>query len=266
MYRKKTVLYICIVIAALLVFALLLTYMRNKPYQWSRNICDAIRVGDTDKALQLIDNGIRKGYDLNTLSECPSFLWILLEATPQTPLQAACKYGNYTVAEKLLENGAEPTSVNGGLNSDPLLCILRRQYLPNDKVLIQLLLNYGADANRNSGMDNIWTNAAQRAPRKFNAATDPNTGIYPYDETVAKGITEVFLLLSEGYVDDAVNEAGRTPLHCAIMMKNWYLTRVLVAEFSCSLDAKDLNGNTAYDLAVENEAPHDILGLLKKTA
>ena len=262
MNRKKA-LYICIVIAVLLLLAFLLIYMHNRPYRWSRNVCDAIRVGDTDKALLLIDNGIRKGYDLNTLSERPSFLWRLLEATPQTPLQVACKYGNYSVAAKLLENGAEPTSVKGGINSDPLLCVLRRHYLPNDKELVQLLLNYGSDVSHDNGMDNIWTNAAQRAPRNFNAAVDPNTGAYPYDETVARGITEVFVVLSEGYVDDAVNEAYRTPLHCAIMMQNWYLTRVLVKEFGCSLNAKDVNGNTAYDLALENGAPLDILDLLK---
>lgn len=265
MLWRKFVPYICIMIIILLICGILLIHMSNKPFRWSQNLCEVIRLGDTDKALLLIDEGIRKGYDLNTLSERPSFLWSLLESTPQTPLQAACKHGNYAVAEKLLENGAEPIPVNGGLSTEPLLCVLRRQYLSNDKAIIQLLLDHGAVLSRNSGIDNTLTSAAQRAPRNFDATPDSNTGVYPYDETVAKGITEVFLLLAEEYDDDAVNEAGRTPLHCAVMMKNWYLVRVLVAEFSYSLDAKDMNGNTAYDLAVENEAANDILDLLNET-
>ena len=264
MHSKKNVRCICIVIAAFFAFIILLTYMSNKSFRWSRNVCDAIRLGDTDKALLLIDKGICKGYNLNTLSEHPSFLWTLLESTPQTPLQAACKKGNYAVAEKLLENGAEPVSADGGIDTEPLLCVLERSYLPNDKEIVQLLIDYGADLSCDNGSrNNLLTNAAFRAPRDFDAEKDAKTGTHPYDETVARGITEVFLLLADGNDGDTANEAGRTPLHCAAMMENWYLVRVLVAEFSYSLDAKDMNGNTAYDLAVENKAPHDILNILK---
>lgn len=105
MHAKKISLFICVVIALLLVVGCLLLYVNNAPFRWSRNLCDAIRLGETDKALQLIDTGIEKGYSLDTLSEHPSFIWSLLEATPLTPLQAACKNGNYSVAEKLLKEG-----------------------------------------------------------------------------------------------------------------------------------------------------------------
>ena len=105
-------------------------------------------------------------------------------------------------------------------------------------------------------------NAAFRAPRDFNAAADPNSG-YPYDEAVAEGITEVFLLLAEHCNSNVVDGAGRTPLHCAALMENWHLVRVLASEFDYAPDAKDINGKTAYDFAKESNAPKDVLELLR---
>lgn len=259
--HSKKMLYIWLVIVALLAL-LICTY--NSPFRWSRSVCEAIRVENTEKALRLIDKGIRKHYNLNTLSERPSFFWSLLEATPQTPLQAACKKGNYAVAEKLLRNGAKPVSVEGGIDTEPLLCILQRSYLPNDKALVQLLIDYGATLMCNNGSRyNLLTNAAFRSPRNFAAEKDANTGMYPYDETVAREITEVFLLLADEQDVNTTNDAGRTSLHCAAMMENWCLVRTLVTEFGCSLEIEDINGKTAYDIAAENEAPSDILDLLK---
>lgn len=262
MKLKKVFPYILWVVIALLIFVFITTYVKSSQFRWSQKVCNAIRLGETETALQLIDKGIQKGYNLNTLSDQPSFFWTLIETTPLTPLQAACKYGNYVVAEKLVESGAVPKAIDGGLSTEPILCILRRAYSPDDKALIQLLLDNGAVLSCNDGLENVLTNAAQRAPQDFNAKVDSVTGLYPYDEAVAKGITEVFLLLAEYCDGKTTNEAGRTPLHCAVLMGNWHLVRVLVSEFDYSLNAEDMSGNTAYDLAIENEAPNNILSLL----
>lgn len=139
---------------------------------------------------------------------------------------------------------------------------MQRGYAPNDKALIQLLLDNDAVLCCDSGSNNTLFNAAFRAPRNFNAAPDPDTG-YPYDETVAEEITDVFLLLAEHCNSNGVGDAGRTPLHCAALMENWHLVRMLVAELDYAPDAKDINGKTAYDFAKESNAPEDVLELLQ---
>ena len=263
MSRKKRMMYFFAVLAVLFTLTVVVAYINDAPFRWSRNLCEAIRVDDTDTALQLIDDGKIKGYSMDTLSERPSFIWTLLESSPKTPLQAACQSGNSLVVQRLLEEGASVQPVQGGLSTDPVLCVLHRPYAPEDLQIIQLLLDYGTESYGDFVGCSFVPAAAFRAPRNFSASPDPNTGKYPYDEAAAKGITDVVMLLSQHCDIYAVDGADRNALHCAVLMHNWHLVELLTTDFHFSLTASDVNGKTAYDLAQGSDAPQDILDLLK---
>ena len=263
MSNRKVFLYSCCVIVSITLILVILTITNNAPFRWSRKLCNAIRMEDTTQAIQLIVEGKEKGYSLNTLSEPPSFIWTLLETTPETPLQTACKYGNYIVAEKLILEGASVSSFDGGLSWEPILCVLNRVYMPNDKALVELLINNDAALYDDSNEFNPMIAAAYRAPLNFDAKPDTNSGKYPYDETVAKGISDVFMVLAEHYDCYTTDIVHRSPLHYAVLIKNWNLVCVLVNEFDYSLDSKDIYDKTAYDLAIEVDAPSTILQLLQ---
>lgn len=246
----------------LLCILLALTYTAaTSAYRWSGKLCEAIRKGDTSAALELIEEGARKGYSMDTLSKYPSPLWSALESTPQTPLQVSCVYGNYSVAERLLKSGAAVYPAEGGIPTSPVLCVIRRHYLPDDRALIQLLIEHGASLD-DDAYGPLITDAAFRSPRDFSAEPDPVTGSYPYSEIAAKGIADVFLLVSECRDCYAVNGANRNALHCAAVMGNWPLVEILATQFHFPLDAEDINGKTAYELASESGASKDILDLL----
>lgn len=262
MDKKRTIRILLLVMAIGLASVAVAVYACTEPYRWSGALCEAIRQGDTNAALQLIEDGTDKGYSMDTLSTYPSPMWAALESTPTTPLQAACIHSNYTVAQQLLAMGATVHPAEGGLSTEPILCVIRRAYSPEDLALIRLLVQHGA-ALEDDASGVLITDAAFRAPLNFHTEPDSVTGEYPYDETVAKGITDVFLLLAEHRDCYVVNGAGRNALHCAAAMGNWYLVTVLTTQFDFPLEAEDINGKKAYDLAQEQGASEELLTLLR---
>lgn len=254
------------IIAVILVICLfglaLFAYLSLSPYRWSAQLYEAIRQENTETALALIEEGQKKGYSPDTLNTYPSFLMSMLEATPQTPLQAACRYGNLDVVLALLEAGASVRPAEGGIRTEPVFCVIRRHWSSSDAEIIRLLIAHGATLE-DDDFGPLITDAAFRAPLDFCAEPNSVTGQYPYSEAAACGITETFLLLAE-YKDCYVeNGAQRNALHCAAIMANWPLVKVLATEFNYPLDAKDIDGKTAYDLADEAGATEIVLDLLR---
>lgn len=259
--RKKT-LYICVAVVVLLGVIFMLNYIKNAPFRWSRSVCEAIRQENTETALQLIEEGVRKGYSMDTLSESPSRIWTFLEQTPQTPLQAACMYGNYPVAQQLFANGASAKAQKDGSTRESVFCVLCRAYKPTDAALIQLLIDHGAVFNDRQFGDAMMVQAAFRSPYIPGTDADSSPESQIYSAETAEGIADVFLLLSEYGNCYATNGAGQNPLHCAVMMENWHLVSILIEKFDYALDAQDIHGKTAYDLAVESGAEEEILSRL----
>ena len=262
MRNKKQILYICVAVVVLLGVIFMLNYIKNAPFRWSRSVCEAIRLEDTETALQLIDEGARKGYSMDTLSEPPALLWSFLEQSPQTPLQVACIYGSYPVAEQLFANGASAKAQKDGSTREPVFCVLCRAYSLDDAALIQLLIDHGAVFNDEQFGDAMMAQAAFRSPYIPGTGEDNSSGSRVYSAETAEGIADVFLLLSEYGNCYATNEAGQNPLHCAVMMENWHLVSVLIEKFDYALDTQDIHGQTAYDLAVESGAEEEILSKL----
>lgn len=262
MNKKLTIRIFLLAVAIGLAGIAIAAYIQTAPYRWSGELCEAIRRGNTKDALQLIEEGTDKGYSMDTLSGYPSHIWTALESTPTTPLQSACIYGNYAVAQQLLVSGATVHPAEGGNPTEPVLCVIRRAYSSDDLALIRLLIQHGAVLEDDtSGV--LITDAAFRAPLDFRAKPDSVTGKYPYNETVAKGIADVFLLLAEHRDCYAVNGANRNALHCAAAMGNWYLVEILILQFEFPLDAEDADGKTAYDLAQACGASENLLTLLR---
>lgn len=245
-----------------LVGIVILSFISLAPYRWSGQLCEAIKENDTETAVTLIAEGKEKGYSMDTLSAHPSPLHIMLETTPETPLQTACSHGNLDVVRTLLDAGASVRPADGGIQTEPVFCVIRKAYSPSDADIIRLLIAHGA-VLKDDAYGSLITDAAFRAPLNFRAEPDSVTGEYPYDEMAAQGITEVFLILAEYRDCYTVNGADRNALHCAVLMGNWSLTETLAREFDFPLDAKDIDGKTAYDLAKEQGASERLLELLR---
>lgn len=261
--RKKWL--FIVILICVLTMSICVCFM-DASYRWSGRLCEAIRASDTALALQLIDEGVQKGYSMDTLSMRPSRLWSFLENVPETPLQIACENGNYLVAERLLVEGASVRPVEGGSSREPLFCVILKHYDSDDGKLIQLLLDHGALLYDHQLEDHFLLEAVKRIPKQYVGEKDPETGSFyddKYSEEVAKGITEVFLLLSEYGDCYDTDGSGKNPLHWAAIMGNWYLVEVMVLRFDYRMDAEDIHGNTAFDLAAEEGAPDYILELLK---
>ena len=260
---KKRLLFGAIILVAIgTIYLCVMMFISSAPYRWSGKLCEAIRRGDTESALNYVAEGKDKGYSMDTLSAYPSPLCGLAETAPCTPLQAACEYCNLTVAQQLLDAGASVYPSEGGIGTGLVYIVIRNHYSQDETQLLELLIQHGAPLEDDE-YDPLITDAACRSPRNFEAEPDPTTGAYPYDESVAKGITESFLLLVEHKDYYTVNGANRNALHCAVIMGNWPLAETLAIQFNFSLDAKDMNGKTAYDLAKEEGAPSHILDLLQ---
>ena len=260
---KKRLLFGAIRLVAIgTIYLCVMMFISSAPYRWSGKLCEAIRCGDTESALGYIAEGKDKGYSMDTLSAYPSPLWGLAETAPRTPLQAACEYCNLTVAQQLLDAGASVYPSKGGINTGLIHSIIRNHYSPDEGKLLELLIQHGAPLEDDS-YGPLITEAACRPPLNFDAELEPTTGAYPYDENIATGITESFLLLAKHKDCYTVNGANRNALQCAALYSNWPLVEALATQFDFPLGAKDMNEKTAYDLAKEEGAPPNILDLLQ---
>lgn len=224
---------------------------------WSQDLVDAIMNQDTDLALALIDEGKSKGYDMDAPTFNATVITSMCEMSPDIPLTVACQEKNLTVVERLLDEGA---SVNpeDKHSWNYIYCVMMRGYSPRELAIISLLIERGADVE--------FRNESLNERLVIKAVDRPLHGTYRDEEMdedeVAAGIVEIFRYLAE-YTDCYVTDgAGRNALHCAVLWHNWHLAEVLVTEYNFDISAKNLRGETAYDIALQEEAPENILALL----
>ncbi|MBQ7848242.1 MAG: hypothetical protein IJ343_00775 [Clostridia bacterium] len=232
---------------------------------WSRQLGTAIRDGDTQKALALIREGKQRGYSMDSLSYERTFLLTLVEQPIYTPLEEAIRARNVTVVQALLENGACPNefgsaSVGGSGNGESPVwwVVIASQYSPEDLEILQLLISHGADVSAKTAhgypillvIEKSWSHA--RLPE------DECT-----PEAISEGITALVRCMAQ-HTDVHVRSAhGQTALHVAARHRNWLLCRVLAEEYGLDCSLKDGNGQTAYDYALQNDAPEELLSVLR---
>lgn len=256
---KKSAAFLIVGCAVLAMAAGCIAYL-NSAYYWSGELVSAIRAGNTETALELIDQGAAKGFNMDTHEYPETVITKFAEMDPRTPLRVACSMGNYEVAERLLQNGASANGYKGleRLGRSPVFEVILGAYSPTDLPLLQLLHAYGAsfDADEYDGAPIV--SAVKRSSLHVHDSFPSMSS-----EEITQGIAEIFVYLSQ-YTDCNVLDGGRrNALHNAAWYENWYLCEILVQEYGFSIDMKDSFGKTPYDYAVESAAPDYILALLQ---
>lgn len=226
--------------------------------RWSSSLVEAIKDGETEEALALIDEGVEKGYEMDTPTFNTTVFTTLSEMSPDKPLRIACHEGNLSVVESLLKNGAKATPESDS-EWGYIYCVVVRAYSETDIPVIRLLIEHGASADYSSISGYPILEAAQR-PHSF-AYNDESMS----REQIARGVTEVFRYLAESTDCRVTDSAERNALHYAVIHQQWHLAEVLVNEYGFDVSARDKWGNTAYDLALERGGPDHILELLRGT-
>lgn len=258
--KKRIVMIIC---AAVLLLAGSHSVLGGAENAWSRRLCRAIREGDTPAAIAIMDEGVARGFSMDALTLPRSFVNVLCEQTIDTPLVTAIRAKDVELARALLMRGACPNnsgtaSVGGtGNTGAPVGYVLGAWYSPTDIPMLELLLEYGATFEEDALSDPLIHRAARRSAVNCDLPAGENT-----PENAARGVTEVFRFIAQ-YCDVHETVGGQSVLHIAATYRNWLLCRVLVEEYGVDTSLRMIDGRTAYDIALENAAPKELLDLLK---
>lgn len=223
----------------------------NTPYENASHLVKAIKSEDYDKVEELFESGVDP--NITTTSDVTEVILNFVESTGERPLSVACNVGNLEIVKLLIKYGAtaEPYDKCGWspLNQT-LLC-----YQPDDKEIVKLLLENGADINENDSYGIPIFNAASMLPKKYDR--QENNRVYyidGYDAEVAQGITDIVeMMLEYGSYDVNMRSSyhGTTLLIAATKSGNRCLVEYLLSK-GCDVAAKDNSNKTALDYAEVN--------------
>lgn len=253
MKRKYWIIVLCVIFLVWFVAHIIET----TPYRWSERLVSAIRAGDNERALELIAEGIEEGYSMDTPTLKPSWLTRLCECTSYTPLAVACYEHNPTMVKALLENGSTFEGAKEGANGrSPVFFALSAPY--SSELLDVLILL--ADAGEDFGKDPYDGYPLHWASQFTQMSAEPLT-----KQEYHHGIAEIIIFIMQHMPNPYVaHGSGCTALHFAAINENWYLCELLVSVYKFPLASRtSIDGLTAYDIALQNNAPAEILCLLK---
>lgn len=250
------------IIVTLIVFALIfsLNYVRTNVY--SRALIKAIEKDDM-KRLEVL---LKKPGDVNA---APFYSLFLFDRLNNVPLSEATRLGNYDAVKLLVEAGANVNKDNVG--GWPPLASSLQSSSENKYKIANYLLDHGADPEiyiGNSYQDTIieqvsWGVTSQEESYKLFKRLI-NMGVPIESEkyygsnvifSVASGnnILALKYLVEEKNVDiNRKSDIKRTPLISAARGNALDATKYLLSK-GADKTAKDEDGMTAYDYAVENE-------------
>lgn len=218
----------------------------------SRMLIDSIQDKDTERALKIINMECSLGFDVNT-PDSVNWLSRISEDTPDIPLSIACRTGNATITQALLDAGASANGVSG-CGWSPLMEVLLAPPCSSDITIVELLMAYGADPGREENGSYPILQAAQRVPCEYLLEPEPESSLHygkEYDSGIAVEITEVFDRLAQHTDCHVVDSIGRNALHYAAMYGNYELVHYLLDQQGFDPFVQDHFGKTAYDLANE---------------
>lgn len=228
-----------------------------------------VRLHKTEKLIRAITNEdvaqvellLTEGIDPNR-TDVPAgwLLWTFLETSARRPLTIACGTGNLEIVKLLIDYGATAENVPG-TGFSPLRQTLF-YYHPDDVEMVNLLLENGAQPEDGYEEDIVFF-ATKMCPKVYDREMRNGTVFVDgYDETTAKGITEIVVtLLGDRPINSITYAAGKTLLMNAVQQENVYLTEYLLTA-GADVSATDRQGKTAYDYAVATNN-EEIISLLK---
>ena len=240
---KKTI----IIIICFLVGVIMILTIQDRCYV---KMIDAINVHDNEKVEKLLKYPF---FNLNKASGHVPYKWISGLDAENTPLEMACKCGNYEAAELLIDKGADASLVRDG-NFSPLY--LTMEYTDKDDYkLVKLLVENGADPNgapdeNNDGECSLIKCAGMDCSNyDFNGFTHKDTGqdydkesacSAKYDEKKAKMIVQIFKYLEkETRTEDISLFEGENPLRIAVGTQNLELIEYFLKEKKCDINLRD---------------------------
>ena len=256
---KKTVFWGCIIL--MIVISSLLM-----PYWESISLCKDIEAGKTEDAILKIENM----EDVNC-GTAPIFMKSALNAVEYNidlPLILACKKGDYQVAEKLLEKGADPNKYyEGGFTAAE--AVFAGNSL-NELEMIKLLADYGADMSKAGSSSSplfevakkmIYTDSEDRGDYLAECIkylllfdeklVDENGFSILYYAVVADNVSLIKQLTEEEQLINLSVDNGQTVLFEAVKNNSLETVKLLV-ENGANKNIEDDTGRKAYDYAVEN--------------
>ena len=256
--KKKLIVAISILFCVSAIGAIIVA---NIPHVEAKELVKAIKAENCNEVKALLAEGVNP--NVTTTSDFSEFILNIVEDSGERPITVACDTGNLEIVEMLIAHGAtaEPSKKGGW---SPLRETLF-YYQPEDKKIVELLLENGALVNEDSVYEPVVFVAAEMIPKKYDK--EKSSGSYyvgDYDAEIAQGITEIVsLLLDKGNYDVNIKKSnGNTLLICAAKSGNKYLVEYLVSA-GCNVSAADNFDKTAIDYANE-EGFEDIADFLSK--
>lgn len=204
-------------------------------YEYSESLYQAIDDKDISKLRTLLS---KKG-NVNSLRKPDNPVFALLGFENIYPLEKACKT-SYTMANMLLEAGADPKLVDPYLSCTTLIYALSAPYKERF-VLAKKLIDMGVDVNR---VDNNGRTALNKSVCIFDSD----------DEATKKaGLGLMQLLLKKCNVQEVIKKSNNNPLVCAAIFDNEDATRYLLDNKVLNVDSL-AEGYSALMRAVINDS------------
>ncbi|NLD11849.1 MAG: hypothetical protein GX671_08890 [Clostridiales bacterium] len=240
--RKRRALIVAVIIGVLALTMVIYNYY------WSTKLINAINSSNVTKVQQLIDD---KGLcSINFPGGGAPYL-INVEFWPVTPLQSACKKGNYTMIRTLLNNGANPNASSPAEYS-PLVLILYHSD-KDDLKTVELLVHHGVDLEKTYCTSTMKPILYAAGSSPYNV--DRNEGKHKYNAKKAKRITEIYVYLLNHVTDKTPKdkETGENALLLSARMFNVPLAEYVVKEQGIKINSVDKEGKTALYLEPDNK-------------
>ena len=234
-----------IYIITLLLVACIWIIAVNSDWYKTEKLIKAIKSEDIIEIERLLKTGI----DPHKTDVQPSWVWTLLESSPNRPLTIACKTGNLEIVKMLIDYGATAEPIDG-TGYSPLNAALF-YYQPDDIELVNVLLDNGADINEVEDVELVFI-AAKMTPKVYDKhKTNGTVFASGYDENTAKGITEIVCILLNNRSVNITTESGETLLMFSAKSGNEYLVKYLL-DNGADVSLVDYKGRTALDYAIQS--------------
>ena len=237
------------VICMLLVIVLLWVAVHWR-YIQSGKLIEAIRDGDKEKVVQMLDAGV----DPNVPSWPYQGVWLyvnrLAEYAPEMPLSEACGTGDMELVQLLLDYGADPLLTGKeGLDWSALETVILHCHQEQSLDMLKLLLEYGADPEHVSSSTDPAVLAAQHYTTAWGVETQER-------------LVEMVKLLTDGRTM-AESETNMMLMHSA-RTGNLKLVEYLLSVGADPMFEGFGDGRTPYDCAIANG--HEDVALVLKAA